>query len=144
MTTEFIYKILLIYPEERIPGVVQFIQENIDPNGDKWLPLTLSENGEAPATHGVCCFHAKKDQAELWINRYAAELGTQKPNAMTEWPKEDQRQWITGAKGGLWNSLGVYFEAVFNEDGEEPDFEAALEHCGLQRVITQLDGSKNK
>lgn len=141
MITEFTYKILLIYPELRIPSVVQFIKDNFDPNGDKWLPLSLSADGKAPFTHGVTCFHARKADAEKWVDRYSNELGTQKPDQITTWTKANQKNWISNAKTGLWNNLGVYFEAVFNEDGEEPDFEAALLACGLKRAIP-LDKSK--
>jgi hypothetical protein len=133
--TDYTYKVLLIYPASEIAGVNAFVQEFLDPTGAGWVvncPATVT--GELPLTHGWTSFAATKEQAMVWLDRFANRLGGEAPANFTDLPRNIQRQWMQGAQGALWGASGVYFQAVFNDEGEAPDSEAALAYCGLTRV----------
>lgn len=131
--SEYIYKVLLVYPEADIPGVRAFIDEFIDPGqGENWINLSLSASGQAPATHGWCCFHATKEHAELWLARFANRLGAPAPVGLTDLPPADQLAWISQAKVALLQASGIYFDVAFG--GESPSPDAALQALSLQRI----------
>lgn len=135
--SRYSYKILLIYPEAEIAGVRSFIEQYIDPGqSEHWIDLALSATGEAPATHGWCCFPATVEHANLWLDRFADRLGGSVPEGFTDLPREAQLAWVAGARGVLWSVSGIYFDAVFA--GSTIDIEGALAATGLERVEVEL------
>lgn len=150
--TNYTYKVLLIYPQAQIAGVRAFIEEEIERGrSEYWINLCLSANGQAPATHGWCEFHATKAQATKWLDRFTAaigvglgegeamegEIGVPPPPDFVDLPREDQATWLTVAKPALLAATGTGFDVVFNDEGATFDNtrkNALLSTMGLQRI----------
>ena len=136
--TKYIYRILLIYPILEIDGVNAFVKEYIDSDGGDWVLPFLSASGEDPATHGWTSFVATREQAELWLSRFADHLGGEVPQGLLDSPREQQRQWMQSASMWLFQASGIYFSVAFNDMGETVDPNNALEATGLKRIIQTI------
>lgn len=114
-----VYKVLFIYPAAQVAGVRSFIEEEIDPGqSENWIHLCLSASGSAPATHGLCEFHATKEQVNKWLDRFAASVGSAAPEGFVDLPRAVQTAWMTGAQAALLAATGAYFHSVWNDLGE--------------------------
>lgn len=140
MATRYRYKVLVIVPQAEAANFRAFVRDNIDPvNFDKWLVMTLSATGEAPATHGWTCFHATEEQAAKWRAHFAAKANTTAPANFTQLSRGQQRAWQAQMKAGFL-SQGIFLDVVYHAEKERHNTNAALQAMGLQRVISSMGG----
>lgn len=114
MTTEYVYKVLAIYPAADLAAINAFVGTAFPNFGT--VTANISPDGSSNYTHGAVCFHATKAQATVWVNRLATRLSLPAPTGFVDWDRAEQTAWLLAANA-LLVPLGSYFEVVFNDEG---------------------------
>lgn len=122
MTTNYVYKVLAIYPAADLTTLNAFVNVAFPNFGT--VVGNISPDGSNNYTHGAVCFHATKPQATIWVNRLATRLGLPQPTNFVNWSREEQAAWLTAANA-LLVPLGSYFEVVFNDEDKSHDLNLA-------------------
>jgi len=132
--TDYIYRILLLYPESRRAEI------------DDWYESQFPDAGELLSYVGVrdqvqwyvASFVATRHDITRWLARLTSELGATAPEGFVDLPRETQRQWIDGMRTGAMQALGIYIDAAWNDVGDRVDFDLALQSIGIVRPAVEI------
>ena len=128
--TQYIYRILLLYPESREAEIEAWYASQFPDNGGLLTPIG-TKNGE---DWFASSFVATKSDVEKWLAVFGANLQAEVPQGFVDLPREIQRQWIVGMQTAAAQYLGIWIDAAWNDAGENCDVYAALAAMGVTRT----------
>ena len=127
MATEYVYRVLLLYPESLRAGVEEWYVLEW-PDAGELLTLCGSKDGEA---WHVSSFVARRSDLERWIARFESSVGQSVPTGLLDMPRETQRIIVQQLSAAAIAVVGVAFRVAFNDDGESIDHLAVMDECGV-------------
>ena len=125
MATEYVYRVLLLYPESLRAGVEAWYASDWPDAGELLTPCG-ARNGE---NWYVSSFVARRVDLERWIGRFEQSVGQSVPAGLLDMPRETQRLVVQQLSAAAVATVGVAFRVAFNDEGE------AIDH---REVMTQL------
>ena len=125
--TQYIYRILLLYPQSRRDEIEQWYAATFPDAG----PLLTPCGTKGDEDWYAASFVATKADVTQWLAVFGANLGVEVPAGFVDMPRQVQRQWIDGVKSAAIENLGIYVDSAWNDQGEMVDYYAALQSMGI-------------
>ena len=127
MATEWVYRILLLYPESLRIGVEAWYASEWPDAGDLLTPCG-TKNGES---WYVSSFVAKRADVERWLAVFAESVGQAAPEELLDAPRDYQRITMLQMANAAQQTLGFIFRGCFNDEGEMIDHRPLMEAEGI-------------
>jgi hypothetical protein len=129
--TDYIYRVLLLYPESRRDGVEAWYQSEW-PNAGELLTPCGVKNGES---WYVSSFVAKRSDVDRWLTIFAQSVGQEAPEGLLDLPREAQRYAMQQMALAAQQAIGIVFRAAFNDIGESVDHHALMAEIGVEPLV---------
>lgn len=131
--TDYIYRVLLLYPESRKPEIDQWYTEQFPNSGSLLTPCGTKESEDWYVTS----FVATKADMTKWMGRFGSEIQTPIPDGFLDYPRATQIAALAGFRQAAQQHLGIWIDACWNDEGQQCDYEAALSSMGVERLQPQ-------
>lgn len=128
MSTPWIYRVLLLYPESRRAGVEAWYASEWPDAGELLTPC----GSKAGESWYVSSFVAKRADVERWLAVFAQSVGQEAPEGLLDLPREAQRYAMQQMAEAAQEAIGIVFRAAFNDMGESIDHHSLMAEIGVE------------
>lgn len=135
MATEYVYRVLLLYPESLRAGVEAWYASEWPDAGELLTPCG-TKDGEK---WYVSSFVARRSDLERWIGRFENSVGQSVPAGLLDMPRDAQRAVMAQLAIAALATVGVAFSVVFNDQGESIDHLAVMAAHGIDPLPHEVE-----